>query len=130
MPAFKPVPPALAERFEICLPADPRVQRRKMFGCPCAFVNGNMFAGLHEDRVVVRLPPQTLQDALDTGGAQPFEVGGRIMREYVVLPSALELKAPVIAQWIARGFEFAASLPVKPVAPAGKRRPAARKRTA
>lgn len=130
MPAFKPVPPALAERFEICLPADPRVQRRKMFGCPCAFVNGNMFAGLHEDRVIVRLASQTRQQTLDAGDAQPFEVGGRVMREYVVLPCALELKTQVIAQWIAQGFEFAASLPVKPAAQAGKRRPAARKRKA
>lgn len=130
MPAFKPVPPGLAEQFEACLPADARVQRRKMFGCPCAFINGNMFAGLHEDRVVVRLAPQARQEALDSGRAQPFEVGGRTMREYVVLPSALALKAQVVAAWIAQGFEFAAALPAKSPAKPGKRRPAARKRLA
>ena len=34
----------------------PGAERRKMFGYPAAFVNGNMFAGLHESGLVLRLP--------------------------------------------------------------------------
>ena len=52
--AWKKVPAELARRFEAALPEAEGVERRQMFGCPCAFVNGNMFAGLHEDRLILR----------------------------------------------------------------------------
>ncbi len=45
----------LIEHFGRWLPDDSNVERRKMFGCPCAFVNGNMFAGVHEQNLIVRL---------------------------------------------------------------------------
>lgn len=54
--------PALIERFDRSLPRDDAVQRRRMFGYPAGFVNGNMFAGLFEESVVVRVPGGT-----DTG---------------------------------------------------------------
>jgi TfoX/Sxy family transcriptional regulator of competence genes len=38
------------------MPCSPEgVERRSMFGCPVAFVNGNMFTGVHNDEVSVRL---------------------------------------------------------------------------
>lgn len=121
MPAFKPVPPELAERFESCLPKDDLVQRRKMFGCPCAFVNGNMFAGLHEDRVVLRLASDERERTLQQGKAKPFEVMGRTMREYVVLPSPMQLDAEEVASWISKAFAYGRALPPKiPKAPKTK----------
>ena len=48
-------PPALIEAFDAALPQDPRAERRTMFGYPCAFVGGQMLAGLHQERLVVRL---------------------------------------------------------------------------
>ena len=56
MATWKKVPAELAARFDAALPVVADVQRRKMFGCPAAFVNGNLFAGLHENRLMVRLP--------------------------------------------------------------------------
>lgn len=113
MPAFKPVPSALAERYLACLPDDTRVERRRMFGCPCAFVNGNMFSGLHEDRLVLRLPAVERERVLAAGQALAFEVMGRTMREYVVLPAPLDLPPTEVSRWIARAFDYGASLPAK-----------------
>src|SRR5687767_8704266 len=48
--------PALVAEFEAALPGLPGAERRQMFGCPCAFVNGQLFAGVHEDRLLVRVP--------------------------------------------------------------------------
>ncbi len=54
--AWKKALAALIEAFDAALPDDPRIERRKMFGCPCAFINDNMFTGIHEDGVIVRVP--------------------------------------------------------------------------
>ena len=53
--AWKKSPPAPVDTFTRVVPADPSIARRQMFGYPAAFVNGNMFAGLHEARFVLRL---------------------------------------------------------------------------
>lgn len=45
----KPTPEAIAA-FEESLPTNPEVVRKKMFGMPAAFVNGNMFFGVTEAR--------------------------------------------------------------------------------
>lgn len=105
MKKWKKVPPALAERFDACLPRSGAVERRKMFGCPCAFVNGNMFAGLHEDRLIVRLP--------DEAAGRPFVVMGRTMREYAAIGKALERPPAEMKRWIERAFRYARSLPPK-----------------
>ena len=106
MAKWKKVPAALAERFEQCLPRSGAVERRKMFGCPCAFVNGNMFAGLHEDRLIVRVPVEA--------AAHPFVVMGRTMREYAALENALEREPAELKAWIARAFAHTRALPPKP----------------
>jgi TfoX/Sxy family transcriptional regulator of competence genes len=107
MKSWKRVPPELAAAFDAALPASPLVQRRSMFGCPCAFVNGHMFAGTHEDRIVVRVP----EDA----ARRPFVVMGRTMKEYMLLERPLELSAAALAKWVARGFAYASALPPKQV---------------
>jgi hypothetical protein len=43
------------QAFTDAPPDDPIVQRKQMFGYPCAYVNGNMVGGVHEDNIVVRL---------------------------------------------------------------------------
>ncbi len=48
MPTWKKSSPALIAYFDKALPDDPRVERRQMFGYPCAFVNGQLFTGLHQ----------------------------------------------------------------------------------
>jgi hypothetical protein len=97
--------PELAAAFDAALPDDPRVVRRKMFGYPAAFVNGHMFAGTHEHRIVVRLPEPD---------AAPFEPKpGRPMREYVVVPPAMRADGSALGPWLARALAYAASLPPK-----------------
>ena len=49
-------PDTLIQTFHNALPNDPRLERRKMFGYPCSFVEGRLIAGLHKDSLFVRLP--------------------------------------------------------------------------
>ena len=45
---MSPARPAVVAAYEAALPDDPRVERKKMFGMPCAFVNRQMFFGTFE----------------------------------------------------------------------------------
>jgi TfoX/Sxy family transcriptional regulator of competence genes len=111
---WKNSPQALIDAFAAALPNDPRIDRRQMFGYPCAFVQGNMFTGLHEHRLLVRLPEAQRAELLQQAGATPFEpMPGRVMREYVVVPEAFLSKPQMLRSWIGSAFEYAASLPPK-----------------
>ena len=85
-----------------------------MFGCPCAFVAGNMFSGLFQDRAMLRLPPDEREKFLALPGAAPFEpMPGRVMKEYAVVPKAIVSDRAALRRWLRKAFDYAASLPVK-----------------
>jgi len=89
-------------------------QKRMMFGGPAYFVNGNMFAGVHGEQLLVRLDPDDKAELLAAGQASPFEpMPGRPMREYVTLAEAVWEDQNELGEWLGRSFAFAASLPVK-----------------
>ena len=111
--SWKRVPAELAERFLAALPDETDVQRRQMFGCPCAFVNGNMFTGLHEDRLLVRVP--------DEAARRPAVIMGRTMKQYALFADALTLAPEAMAQWIRRAYDATRQLPPKSKAPRRKR---------
>jgi TfoX/Sxy family transcriptional regulator of competence genes len=106
---------SLVDAFHDALPKDRAVERRNMFGCPCAFVGGNMFCGLHEQRLFVRLSEAKRESLLGAPGAARFEpTKGRVMREYVVVPPAMLRDRAALRRWIREGFLYAGSLPPKP----------------
>jgi TfoX/Sxy family transcriptional regulator of competence genes len=104
---------------------------RKMFGYSAAFAGGNMFAGLHEVGLVMRLPDEERETFLRLPGARPFEpMPGRVMREYVVAPDALAGEPAALRTWITRAFRYASSLPSKTARKraAAKKSPARKRR--
>jgi TfoX/Sxy family transcriptional regulator of competence genes len=112
--AWKKSPDWLVDAFPGLLPDDPRVEPRKMFGYPCAFANGNMFIGLHQDNLILRLPEGERERFLGEHRTHVFApFPGRPMREYVVVPHALIRKPAALAPWIARSLAYAASIPPK-----------------
>jgi TfoX/Sxy family transcriptional regulator of competence genes len=106
-------PPELEQTFEAAFPADPRAQRKKMFGFSAGFVNGNMFGGLFEDQVVLRLSPADRQTLSDEHGAEPFMPMGRPMTGYLLVPASVLSEPDRLRDWVARAFAFAAALPAK-----------------
>jgi TfoX/Sxy family transcriptional regulator of competence genes len=111
---WKKAPEELVRRFDEILPADPRVERRSMFGYPCAFSGGNMFIGLHQDNLVLRLPEAERTKFLALKGATIFKpMPGRAMREYVVVPKDLIGDTKALARWVMVALAYAAALPPK-----------------
>ena len=120
MNKWQAAPGEVQQTFADALPPDPLVERKKMFGYPAAFVNGNMFAGVFQDSIVVRLPAER-REALLREGAVPFEPMGRPMREYVVVPAEVLRSAKSLKSWIERSLTYAKSLPPKSKKPRAAR---------
>ncbi len=95
-------------------------ERRQMFGYPCAFENGQLFTGLFQDSLFVRLGERERAELLQAKGAALFEpMKGRPMREYVVLPPAMLEDEEAVTSWMR---------PKKKPAPAAKPARATRRR--
>jgi TfoX/Sxy family transcriptional regulator of competence genes len=108
---------ALIQAFDHCLPIVAGVQRKAMFGYPCAFVNGHLFCGLHQDSIIVRLP-EARRDALVAQGASVFEpMPGHAMKEYVVAPLELVADRERLRALLGEALAHASSLAPKPQKP-------------
>jgi len=115
----------LVELFSELAPTDAGVEQKKMFGWPCCFVNGNLFAGLHKQSMIFRLSETDQSTFLEMEGAAEFEpMPGRKMKGYVILENPLARDRKELAHWISRSLGYASSLPAKSkkaVKPAAKR---------
>ncbi len=89
-------------------------QKRKMFGHECYFVNNNMWTGVFEDRIFVRLSEADRQAALERESETAlFEpLAGRPMREYVELPASI-YDSPEFESWLQDSYAYTSSLPPK-----------------
>ena len=115
MKKWKPAPRGAVAAFEASTSGLSGVEPRKMFGYSCVFAKGNMFAGLHEAGMVLRLPDEQCAEFLRLKGAKQFEpMPGRVMREYVVVPKVL-LNAPEkLRAWVEKSLAYVLSLQAKP----------------
>lgn len=90
-------------------------QKRKMFGSPVYFVNGNMFAGVHQDSIFLRLSEKDRENIFKSNDeATQFEpLGGRVMREYMVIPDSIHDHPEEFNRWLGVSYDYVASLPPK-----------------
>jgi TfoX/Sxy family transcriptional regulator of competence genes len=114
MPKWQPAPEPLVRQFLDAIAALADAQVRKMFGYPAAFRSSNLFAGLFQDALIVRLAPAD-RAALLAHARAPFEpMPGRPMREYVVVPPTIVRTKAALGRWLAKASAYAGSLPPKP----------------
>ena len=98
------------------------VDFKPMFGGPCYWSSGNMFAAVHQESLLVRLGEEDRADLLSQPGAHLFEpMEGRPMKEYVVFPGEMLADRDALRGWMARGLAYAASLPPKEKKPRKKK---------
>ena len=110
---WKKSPTELIAAFDAAIAGKPEVERRQMFGYPCAFLNGNMLSGLFQDQMMVRLSEADRAKAKLAAAATPFAPGGRPMREYVVLPAEIIADKRKLGTWLKRAIAYVATLPAK-----------------
>jgi TfoX/Sxy family transcriptional regulator of competence genes len=126
MQKWQKSPPELDKTFDAAFPDDPRAERKKMFGYPAGFVNGNMFGGLWQSEIVLRLSDADRARMSADYGAAPFEPMGRPMKGYVTVPAAIAGDSNQLRDWLKRAFDHAASLPAKEKKPPSARAAGAR----
>ena len=114
MPKWTKAPEALVALFERSTATIPDAESRKMFGYPAAFIRGQMFTGLFQSSMILRLSPDDRAQFLEEFGATAFEpMPGRVMREYVVVPDTVLGSSKLLAMWLTRSREYVSSLPAK-----------------
>ena len=85
-----------------------------MFRCSVGFINGNMFMGLHNDRIVLRLDEEERENFVRQYNAKIFEpMPGRKMREYIVVPEKLLTNVTTLKAWCEKSYEYASKLKPK-----------------
>jgi TfoX/Sxy family transcriptional regulator of competence genes len=118
-------PQELVDLFAAVMPGPPATGR-KMFGYPAGFVNGNMFMGLFQEEMILRLPEDARHELVKARGAKPFEpMPGRPMKEYVSIPRSLLKDRKELGVWVSKALEYGTSL--KPKSKAKKAAKAPRK---
>ncbi len=76
--------------------ADPAVVTGKLFGHPCLKIGGKVFACEHDGELLIKLPPDRLEE-LRAAGARDFMPMGRKMGGWVKVP---EPDGDAVAVWI------------------------------
>jgi hypothetical protein len=113
-------PKALIE--QLMAPID--CEKRPMFGYPAYFINKNMFAGLFQDKLFVRLSPVQIASLRRTfpsiGNLEPMP--GRPMKDYHVIPERLYMDPKKMPGLLQEAAAWSRSLPPKaPKAKGAKR---------
>jgi len=88
--------------------------KKKMFGGICYLAHGNMCFGIYQDYLIVRLgSAAAAAPLLQSPHVRPMDVTGKPMKGWVMVAPPAWLEEQALRQWLARGREFAASLPPK-----------------
>ena len=88
---------------------------RKMFGYPSYFINGNMFAGLFGDKLLLRLSDADIAEVMkNEKGVIAFEpMPGRVMKGYITLPKTVYSDNAKFEALLTKSVKYASSLPPK-----------------
>lgn len=107
-------PQKLVDTFYEAMKAFPEAELRKMFSYPCAFFNGNMFIGLHQNNLAIRLSATDRQYALEKGLGIIFApMNGRVMKEYVALSEHVIYDPHELQRFLSISFQYVQKLPPK-----------------
>ena len=88
---------------------------KKIFGYPAYFINGNMFAGIHGDKLFIRLSELEVEEIMNAhSNVTCFEpMPGRPMTGYVVLPKPVYSNEKLFDNWLDKSVKYVLTLPPK-----------------
>ena len=85
-----------------------------MFGGVCYLHRGNMAFGIFKDNLIIRLGwEDEAKSYIEGGQALPFDITGRAMKGWVMVPKSKLTKRSDYKRWLDKGFNLAKSLPRK-----------------
>jgi len=114
MAAPSTIPAVAIERYDALIAACPGVERRGA-SMPYTSMNGHMFSFLMPDgTLALRLPSPERERFMTDHGGDIVEQHGRVLKEYVAIPTDLFARADALAPQFARSRDHVASLKPAP----------------
>jgi len=104
---------SLAQRIRDALAHKKSVEERKMFGCICFFLNGNVLAGVWKDSLIARLGPEQGDEALLEPHVKVFDITGKPMRNWILVKPEGVVEDEQLKVWIQQAVKFVGTLAAK-----------------
>lgn len=101
----------LANKVRELLRESDGLTEKQMFGGLAFMLNGNMACGVVGEELMVRVGPDSYQEALAERYTRPMDYTGRPLKGMVYVEE--DAVAADLDDWVSRGAEFASSLPPK-----------------
>ena len=90
------------------------VTEKAMFGGLAFLLNGNMAVGIsNTGELMVRVGPDATDDALARPHTRLFDMTGRPMKGWILVAEEGVKTKRQLGAWVARGVQFARTLPPK-----------------
>jgi TfoX/Sxy family transcriptional regulator of competence genes len=112
---------AVAARVREAVAGHANLSERKMFGGLCLMVNGNMFAGVMGEELMLRVGPKRFEELLARPAARPMDFTGRPMNGYVYVAPEGFATPKALSAWLEAALEFVEALPPKQPGSTSKR---------
>jgi TfoX/Sxy family transcriptional regulator of competence genes len=104
---------ALEKRIDTFTPKLGNPEKKSMFGGIGYLINGNLCFGIHKNSLVLRISPEDAVALLNSGLAKQFDISGRPMKGWVLIPSDQITSDDLLTEMLNLGYHFAETLPAK-----------------
>jgi TfoX/Sxy family transcriptional regulator of competence genes len=89
------------------------VEAKRMFGGICYLIHGNMFGGVYQDFLILRLGESAASKALMLPFVRPLDITGRPLKGWVMVAKEGVESDADLRTWLEKAKAFALSLPPK-----------------
>src|SRR5687768_16913726 len=103
----------LADRIREALAPKKGVEEKKLFGCACFLLDGNVLVGVWKQSLIARVGPDGYEDALLEPHVRDFDITGKPMKGWVVVGPEAVKDDDQLTGWVERGTKFVKTLPKK-----------------
>ncbi|MDP6358082.1 MAG: TfoX/Sxy family protein [Planctomycetota bacterium] len=103
----------LAESIRSVLHQKKGITERKMFGGIAFMLNGNMFCGIVDDKLMLRLGNAGVEEALEQPHTRPMDFTGRVMKSMLYVDPEVIVSDADVESWVVKAVDFAATFPPK-----------------
>jgi TfoX/Sxy family transcriptional regulator of competence genes len=104
---------SLVERIRHLVSRQRGITEKKMFGCICFLLNGNLLVGVWKDSLIARIGKDAYEAALQEEHVKEFDVTGRPMKGWVMVePDGIDSDHQ-LSYWIDQAKDFVRTLPIK-----------------
>lgn len=103
----------LADRIRRALKRRRGISEKQMFGGLTFLLRGNMFCGVVDQDLMIRVGPQAYEEALSRPHVREMDFTGRPLKGLVYVGASGVRTGRQLESWLVKGLEFARSLPAK-----------------